>query len=254
MAAVDYETLARFYDGLVANDDDVAFFVNLSKRAPGRVIELMAGTGRVSIPVASEGVQLTCVDNSPAMLDELRRKLSIQDLSVEVVEQDATRLDLESRFALAFITFHSFEELTEDADRDNLLRRVFTHLLPGGRFVCTLHDPEVRLRDVGPSREKQWRFEDPNDGREVLLRLRTTFEKGRSLVRGRERLEDLTSGEVIADLPLCFRLTSCEEFRSLAQRAGFSVETVYGDYNYGQYTAGQSTSMVWVLARPEAAT
>ena len=30
MAAVDYEKLARFYDGLVTNDDDVGFFVNLS--------------------------------------------------------------------------------------------------------------------------------------------------------------------------------------------------------------------------------
>lgn len=252
MAAVDYERLARFYDGLVTNDDDVAFFVNLSKQASGRVIELMAGTGRVSIPVASQGVQLTCVDNSPAMLDELRRKLSLQDLSAEVVQQDVTRLELESRFALAYIAFHSFEELTEDVDRDNLFRRVLTHLQPGGRFVCTLHDPERRLRDVGPNREQQWRFEDPNDGRVIQLRLRTTFDKARSLVRGRERLEDLSSGQLIADLPLCFRLTSCEEFRPLAQRAGFRVEALYGDYDHSRYTAGQSTSMVWVLARPEA--
>ena len=251
MTAVDYEKLAPFYDRLVADDDDVEFFVNLSRQAPGRVIELMAGSGRVSIPVASEDVPLTCVDSSPAMLAELRRKLLMQGLSAEVVQQDVTRLNLDSRFALAFLAFNSFEELTEDADRDSLLRSVFTHLLPKGRFVCTLHDPEVRLRDVESGREREWRFED-HDGRQILLRLCTTFDKERSLVRGRESLQDLTSGEVIADLPLCFRLTSAEEFRSLALGVGFTVETVYGGYNYHRYAAGQSSRMVWVLGRPEA--
>jgi SAM-dependent methyltransferase len=249
MAAVDYEKLARFYDVLVTDDDDVAFFVELSKQAPGRVIELMAGTGRVSIPVARAGAALTCVDNSPAMLAELRRKLSMHDAAAEVVEQDVTRLDLEARFALAFIAFNSFEEITEDADRTRLLQRVFEHLLPGGRFVCTLHDPEVRLRDVGPGREKQWRFKDPDAGHEFELRLQTTLDERSSLVRGRQTLEDVTRGEVIADLPLSFRLTSFEAFHPLIRRAGFRVEAVYGDYHHGPYTAAQSASMVWVLAR-----
>jgi SAM-dependent methyltransferase len=251
MTAVDYEKLAPFYDRLVADDHDVAFFVTLSRQAPGKVIELMAGTGRVSVPVAAAGVTLTCVDSSPAMLSELRQKLLMLGLSAEVVQQDVTHLDLESRYALAFLAFNSFEELTADLDRDNLLRSVLTHLVPGGRFICTMHDPEVRLRDVGPGRERQWRFEAHN-GHQVILRLSTVFDKARSLVRGRQELHDLTNGEVIADLPLCFRLTSYEEFRSLAVQVGFNVEAVYGGFNCDRYTAGQSSSMVWVLGRPGA--
>lgn len=249
MGAVAYEKLARFYDALVAYDDDVAFFVDLSKQAGGPVLELMAGTGRVSLPIAREGVELTCVDSSPAMLDELRRKLATEELPVEVVLQDATRLDLDPCFALAFLAFNSFEELTADEDRDSFLRRVHEHLLPGGRFVCTLHDPEVRLRDVGPGRDRRWRFRDPDDGRELELGLSTTFEETASLVRGRQTLEDPATGKVIEDLPLCFRLTTCEEFRALARRAGFGVEALYGDYEHGRYTAGRSAGMVWILGQ-----
>jgi SAM-dependent methyltransferase len=248
MAAVDYEQLAAFYDRLVTYDDDVAFFVDLSRRAPGKVLELMAGTGRLSVPIASDGVSLTCVDRSPAMLRELRRKLRNEELSSEVVEQDVTRLNLDERFALAFLAFNSFEELTEDADRDRLLKGVFAHLVDNGRFVCTLHDPEVHLREVGPGHDRQWRFED-DDGRRLLLSLRTTFSEERRVVQGRQVLRDLAGGEPVADLPLRYRLTSEEEFRSLALQAGFTVETVYGGFDREPYAAGQSSNMVWVLGR-----
>jgi SAM-dependent methyltransferase len=196
--------------------------------------------------VASARVELTCVDSSTAMLDVLRRKLESRNLSAEVVVQDVTRLDLPSRFALAFIAFHSFEEIIEDADRHRLLGRVLAHLLPGGRFVCTLHDPWTRLRDVGPGRDRQWRFEDP----ELRLSLSTTVEEGTFLIRGRERIEDVETGEILMDLALCFRLTSREEFQDLVEHAGFSVEALYGDYDGGPYRPGRSTGTVWVLARP----
>lgn len=248
MPAVDYDTLARFYDSLATSDEDVPFFVDFAKRAEGPVLELMAGTGRVSLPVARQGVALTCVDSSPAMLAELRRKLAEEGTSAVVVRQDVTKLDLKTRFALAFLAFNSFEELIEDDDRRHLLRRTFTHLRSGGRFLCTLHDPEVRLREVGRGHDKQWRFAD-TAGRKLLLRLRTTFEHRRSLVRGYQALEDLATGETLADLPLCFRLTSRDEFRSLAGRAGFGVEALYGDYVRGRYRPGRSASMVWVLRR-----
>jgi SAM-dependent methyltransferase len=251
MPAVDYEKLARFYDRLVVSDDDVGFFVDVSRQAAGPVIELMAGTGRVSIPVAAAGVPLTCVDSSPAMLSALREKLRRHGLSAEVVEQDVTLLDLDMRFALAFLAFHSFEELTEDDDRIRLLRHVYSHLLPGGTFICTLHDPDVRLRDVGPGRDREWAFEG-DDGREVRLRLTSHAESDGSIVRGHETLEDVASGIVLADLPLCFRLTSHDEFRSLVRRTNFAVKGVYGSYRQERYTAGQSASMIWVLARPAA--
>lgn len=245
MAAVDYETLARYYDALVKSDDDVPFYLSLAKRTQGRTIELMAGTGRISLPLASAGVDMTCVDDSAAMLDVLRGKLAGRGLSVEVFRQDVTRLNLASRFSFAFIALNSFEELTDDEEREKLMQGVFNHLQPGGTFVCTLHDPEVRLRDVGV--EKELRLENPGNGRRVRFSLSTEFDKERSLVHGQERIEDVETGQVIADLPLSFRLTGEEEFQSLAGRFGFTVVDLYGGYDASRYEAGKSASMIWVL-------
>lgn len=250
MPAVDYEQLASFYDVLVTAGDDVSFFVDLSRQAEGPVIELMAGSGRVSVPVAAAGVDLTCVDSSPAMLEILRRKLMARGLRAKLVQQDVARLELRPCFLLAFLAFHAFEELTEDAERQGLMRGAFRHLLPGGRFVCTLHDPQVRLRDVGPGRDRTWPLAAPEDGRELRLCLSTWFDEGRSLVHGRQRIEDPSTGETLLDLPLRFRLTGSDEFRALAEACGFAVEALHGTYDGEPYAPGRSSSMVWVLVRP----
>jgi SAM-dependent methyltransferase len=251
MAAVDYEQIARFYDVLVTTEDDIPFFTDLSRQACGKVLELMAGTGRVSIPVAAAGADLTCVDSSPAMLKRLSRKLKGRGLHADVERQDLVELDLHARFSLAFIAFNSFEELTTDTARESALRRVFAHLVPGGRFVCTLHDPGQRLLHVGAGRVIRRRFQDPDSGRPVEISVRTEYDERTSLVRGREQFKDLETVSLVADLPLCFRLTVRGEFESLVRPIGFHVEALYGGFDFSPYVEGSSESMVWVLSRPQ---
>jgi SAM-dependent methyltransferase len=72
----------RDYD-LEHDDDgeDVAFYVELAKRLrPRRVLELGAGSGRVTTPLAElgagAGFTVTALDASPEMLAEARRKLA----------------------------------------------------------------------------------------------------------------------------------------------------------------------------------
>ena len=67
--------VAGLYDTYVNTTFDVPFFLNEAKGVSGEVLELMAGTGRVSIPLIKAGVRLTCVDRSSAMLTILEEKL-----------------------------------------------------------------------------------------------------------------------------------------------------------------------------------
>lgn len=247
MPATDYEQLARVYDALVTSDDDAPFFLEEARRAGGDVLEVMAGTGRVSIPLAAAGIPMTCVDSSPAMLARLRQKLTDRGATAEVVQQSASMLDLGRRFSLTFIAFHSFEELVEDAERREALGRIREHLTPGGRFLCTLHDPGVRLRGIDPEREQSWRFRDPDFDREIELALRTAYDPGTRCVRGTERLTVPATGEVLADLTLCFRLSDEAEFRALAEACGYRVEALYGGFDRSAYVTGSSPTMIWSL-------
>jgi hypothetical protein len=55
------------YNAYVSTTFDLLFLIGGAKQISGHVLELMAGTGRVSIPLAEAGVQLTSMDQSPEM-------------------------------------------------------------------------------------------------------------------------------------------------------------------------------------------
>ena len=58
LPALDYDALARYYDALVTSDHDVSFFERMCREASGPVAELMAGTGRVALPLVAAGIEL----------------------------------------------------------------------------------------------------------------------------------------------------------------------------------------------------
>ena len=62
MPAIDYDELACYYDALPTDQSDLPCFRDLARRANGPVAELMAGSGRLSVPLAEDGIDITCVD------------------------------------------------------------------------------------------------------------------------------------------------------------------------------------------------
>ena len=87
-----------FYDGglavetydLFAGRDarmagDVDFYLELARAQGGPVLELAAGTGRVLLPLARVGFQVTGLDVSRPMLDIAARRLAQEGLAAELI-------------------------------------------------------------------------------------------------------------------------------------------------------------------------
>ncbi len=119
--SIEWDRVAPFYDTYVQATFDIPFFLQETTKSSGQVLELMAGTGRVSLPLVRAGVQLTCVDNAPEMLARLRQKLVQEQLSAQVYEMDVRRLALDKQFDLILLPFHSFSELVSAIDRKQAL-------------------------------------------------------------------------------------------------------------------------------------
>lgn len=250
MSSIRYDDVADLYDLHVTVDLDIPFFVTEAQKVSGRVLELMAGTGRLSIPLIEAGVDLTCVDLSEGMLERLQAKLRAKRLSAVVHQSDIRDLELDARFELAVIPFHSFSEILARADQVKALRSAAGHLSEGGRLICALHNPPVRLKQV--------------DG---ALRLTGSheIEGGLLVVSGFERYDPQTSivsrtqmyelfgadGRLESKrvLEMRFCLIGPSEFEQLAAEAGLRVEALYGDYNYADFDKDYSPFMIWALVR-----
>ena len=246
-----YGPIADLYDIYVPATFDIPFFIGEAKKAAGEVLELMAGTGRVSVPLLEAGVELTCVDNSAEMLARLEAKLKDRGLQAEVYQMDICRLDLAKRFAAIIIPFHSFAHVVSVDDQREALRRIREHLLPGGWFICTLGNPPVRRLAVdGRLRLHNQYSLDGQRGQLLLWLLEKYDPNDPHIVDTLEFFEEYDAhGRLRAKrlMELRFRLTTRDEFEELAKAAGFVITAFYGDYAHAEFQAESSPFMIWRL-------
>jgi SAM-dependent methyltransferase len=115
---------------------DVAFYVELARRADGPVVELAVGNGRVAVPVAQAiGRKVIGIDTSPAMLELARSAAGGAGVELELHECDMRDFALDEPAALVYCPFRALLHLPTWADRRRTFERVAASLKPAGRFA-----------------------------------------------------------------------------------------------------------------------
>jgi SAM-dependent methyltransferase len=248
--AMDYSQLAQLYDTYASFTFDIPFYLNEARQQSGQILELMSGTGRVSLPLIESGFQLTCVDSSPQMLQVLRDKLAAQKLTASVLEMDVRELDLGKPYDLIFIPFNSFSELVSPADQMKTLSGVKQHLSPRGRFICTLHNPAIRLRQVD-GQLRLWSSNPlPDRSGKLVLWGAEKYQSESGVVSGIQLFETYDAEGLFQSRRMAeiqFALIEKETFEQLALSAGFGVAALYGDYAYTEYSPSISPYMIYIL-------
>ena len=168
----DEDEARRFAAEHAHYDDDIPFWRRHAARLGGPVLDLGCATGRVAIPLARDGHEVWALDRSPAMLDELRRRLAGEDPAtaarVHPVEGDLARFDLGRRFALVAVAMNTLQVLTDPGDRRAAFRSVRDHLAPSGELIFDVALPDVEeIADSMGEERPGGRHCDPATG-EVL--------------------------------------------------------------------------------------
>lgn len=92
-----YDYVADLYDIYVPVTSHIDFFIEETKKSSGEVLELMSGTGRVSIPLIQAGVKLTCADISAESNAIFKKKLHPMGLNADVYQMDVCELELQKK-------------------------------------------------------------------------------------------------------------------------------------------------------------
>jgi SAM-dependent methyltransferase len=249
MAAMDYSRVAHLYDAYVKTDFDVSFFLEETKEA-SQVLELMSGTGRLSVPLLEAGVSLTCLDNSQEMLALLRNKLKEKALSACVYEMDVCDLSLEGQFDLIIIPFQSFAEILNHDDQRKALAGIRRLLSSSGRFICTLHNPPIRLRSVNGQLAQRGKHPLPDGKGTLFLSAIEHYYAVNHIVRGTQFYEVFDTDGVMHSkffVDIHFYLHEEDAFQELVQSEGFEILSLYGDYSRRAFEEDRSPFMIWVL-------
>jgi SAM-dependent methyltransferase len=250
--SIEWGRVAPFYDLYAQATFDIPFFVQEATTIQGNVLELMAGTGRVSLPLVKAGVHLTCVDNAPEMLAILRQKLAREHLSAQVYDMDVRDLALDQRFDLIVIPFHSFGELIASDDQKRVLARIYAQLAERGRFICTLHNPSHRLRSVDGQLRLVGTYPGVDPQTSLFFWSVSSSDPATNIVHAWQFYEHYDQQGRLQEksmLEIRFALPQRAGFETLAEAAGFQVLSFYGDYAYTAFQEETSPYMIWVLGK-----
>jgi SAM-dependent methyltransferase len=243
--------LARLYDAFPF-DADLPFYLELAGKTGGQVLEVACGTGRLLVPLARAGYDVTGVDRSPHMLDVVREKLAVAGPDVtgraRLVEGDMRSFAADGPFDLAILPVKSFAYLVERADQQSALRCIAAHLRPGGVFALDLLHPRP-----------EWLAQPPGSLRNDLTR--SVAERGIVV----SRTETAVSTDLAAQIRVIrsaydviardgsvtrrivewpFRYSYRFEAELLLERAGFAVEHFFGGYRREPFTSDSEVMLL----------
>ena len=236
----EYDLLADLYDLEYDHDYDLPFWLALAGREAGPVIEWGAGTGRLSVPLADAGFDVTAVEASENMLEKGREKSD----AVEWIRGDMRSVTLERKYGLAICAFNSFLCLLSLDDALAFLRSVWEHLEPErllGIEVSAFSPEELREDPGGPTLRHDFTRELPQytTGRRLERFSISRYDAASQLLRmllfyelyGRETLVNKRVHE------LTIRILGRGELELMLRLAGFEVEAVYGGFDGESFTA-----------------
>ena len=126
--------------------EDLALWHELARAAGGPILDVGAGTGRVTLELARAGHDVTALDLEPELLAVLRERAG--DLPVRTAVGDARDFALDRRFALILAPMQTVQLL--GGDLDGFARCVAAHLAPGGIAAAALADPPEYEGEVKP--------------------------------------------------------------------------------------------------------
>ena len=126
--------------------EDLAVWRELAGVAGGPILDVGAGTGRVTLDLARAGHEVVALDLDPALLAALRERAG--DLPVETVVADARDFALDRTFALIIVPMQTIQLL--GGAHDAFVGRAAAHLAPGGMLAIALADPPEYEGEVKP--------------------------------------------------------------------------------------------------------
>ncbi len=220
---------ANIYDGMNTHIDDLQFYKRwLPQNKDACVLELCCGTGRLTIPIAKDGYDISGVDHTSSMLEQAKVKASEAGLEVEFIEADIRALDLQKKYDLIFIPFNSIHHLYQNEDLFKTFNVVKNHLKAGGLFLLDCFNPNIQYMVEGTKEQQEIAAYATDDGREVLIKQTMRYETATQI--NRIEWHYFINSEFNSIQNLDMRMFFPQELDAYLEWAGFHIIHKFGGF------------------------
>lgn len=222
---------------------DIDWYCELAKERARHcdILELGAGTGRITIPLAAAGHEVWALDRMRSMLDSLEAKyagLDGQPGDVTTLEADMREIPLEDEcVGLVLAPFNCLMHLYSWRDLLACFQEVNRVLAPGGTFAFDVLLPDLDWLQWDPiKRHAVTRFVHPTTKERMVYSTNHEYDHETQVCHIRVYYDDALRGRFRPRakpkklVHLAHRQIFPEEARALLAWAGFTLEAHTGDF------------------------
>lgn len=235
----------RHYD--LQNEEfvrDIPFWLQQVKHYGEPVLEMACGTGRITIPLAQQGIDITGLDISGPMLSHAKDKAAAAGVEIEWVETDCRSFDLGRQFRTILLPYNAIVHIHELQDVESCLSCVKRHLADEGRFVVDTFNPSLQILTRDPSkRYPTMEYRDPAGAGRVVITETNRYDAATQInhVTWYFRIGD--QAEETAK-PLNMRMFYPQELEALLRYNGFVIDAKMGEYDGSPFTSESRLQLV----------
>lgn len=227
---------AVFYDlEFAARDFEIPFFLRYARVAEGPVLEVACGTGRITLPIAREGIDITGIDISGPMLKEACRKSDAEYLTVEWLEQDCRDMRPGRPFALVFSATNAMQHLLDVDSTCSFLRSARQALLPNGLLIIDVFNPDPAKLSRSPSERYLHKTITTPSGDTIRVETASHYRVDTQILHF--DLFYLNGPELLRTKSVNMRCFFPEELLALCHFNGLELTHRFGNYDESPFTA-----------------
>jgi SAM-dependent methyltransferase len=248
---IEFDSIAPFYDLFYeGRNDDLQMYRDFALGANDPILELGCGTGRVLVPLAREGHQITGLELSAIMLAEAQAKIDAEHVSdrATLVQGDMREFDIPARFGLALIPINTFMHCYDTQQQLSCLRCTRRHLQSGGQLVVDVYHPDPQgLLEADGRLVSEGITRNPKTGHTIQRLYTRRLDVATQTQHITFILDEIDSTGTVRRtmFPFRMRFVFRYEMELLLQTAGYNLEAVYGSYDLEPFDNG-SERMIFV--------
>jgi len=257
MDARQTEIMKHWYAWIYEKEEDEiemsAYLAGKIGKKPLKVIEAACGGGKLCVPLAKAGHDVTGIDKDESMLRIAREKAEGME-NIRFRQADIFNSPWGTGYDVAIVGANLLVNIVTDRDykraQKNLLERAYEALKTGGRVFIDFDCP-LDLCAWGPANEEFVCFEGTDDkgtfGRYIVVD--GTVNNATRVVTGIRRYEIIPAqgGGFIHRTESWKYFPAIEEVCGWLYRIGFRVESIAGGYGGEAFDPEHRRAVIWAV-------
>lgn len=198
----EYTTFfAEFYDVLHADISDIKALIRIAQKQGPTVLELGSGTGRILIPMAKAGLNVTGIEISQDMIDIANRKLNQEELVVKsrckILKSDVLDFNLGTTFDLILASCNFINHFTDYNSLKKMFAQVRNHLKDDGVFLIDCSLPDLPAMVEANNKQEEFEFVNSEKGTKIIDRFTPSYDFINQLEHDHIVLEEYKEGHLL---------------------------------------------------------